>query len=61
MSLPIPDELAAILASDEGTKERFEMLAPSHRREYITWIGEAKRPETRQRRAERVASMLKVE
>lgn len=61
MSLPIPDELAAVLSYDRETKARFERLAPSHQREYVTWIGEAKKPETRQRRAERVAAMLKVD
>ena len=61
MSLPIPDELAAVLESDQETKARFERLAPSHRREYIVWIGEAKRRDTRQRRAQRVAGMLKVD
>jgi hypothetical protein len=30
--------------------EAFEALSPSHRREYVEWIAEAKREETRQRR-----------
>jgi uncharacterized protein YdeI (YjbR/CyaY-like superfamily) len=59
--LPIPDELAAVLSSDRDTRVRFERLAPSHQREYVTWIGEARKPETRKRRAERVAAMLRVD
>lgn len=61
MTLPIPDELAAVLSSDREAKSRFERLAPLHQREYVTWIGEAKKGETRQRRAERVAAMLRVD
>lgn len=61
MSMPIPAELAAVLSSDRETRTRFEQLAPSHQLEYVTWIGEAKKPETRKRRAERVAAMLRVD
>jgi uncharacterized protein YdeI (YjbR/CyaY-like superfamily) len=38
----------------------FEALAFSHRREYARWIGEAKRPETRDRRAARAVEMLRA-
>nr|WP_278700511.1 YdeI/OmpD-associated family protein [Actinomyces oris] len=36
----------------------FEALPPSHRNEYLRWIGEAKRAETRRRRAVKAAEMM---
>jgi hypothetical protein len=36
----------------------FERLAPSHRRAYVRWIEEAKRPETRARRVAESVSRL---
>jgi hypothetical protein len=47
----IPPELTAALAADPAAKAAFDALAPSHRREYAEHVAEAKRPETRQRRA----------
>jgi hypothetical protein len=47
----IPIELAAALAADPAAKAAFAALAPSHRREYAEHVAEAKRAETRQRRA----------
>jgi len=46
----LPAELAAALAGDAGARAFFSALAPSHQREYVDWIGEAKRPETRAKR-----------
>ena len=45
-----PDDLAAALAADREALARWRALAPSHRRQYVYWITEAKRPETRERR-----------
>jgi uncharacterized protein YdeI (YjbR/CyaY-like superfamily) len=36
----------------------FERLAPSHKRQYIGWISDAKRDETRQRRIDAAIEML---
>lgn len=47
----IPAELAAALEAHPGAKARFAAMPPSHRREYERWISEAKKPETRARRA----------
>lgn len=50
---PAPEmhpELAAALAKSPKAKAAFDAFAPSHRREYLEWIGEAKRDETRQKR-----------
>lgn len=46
----VPDDLAAALAKNEAARMTFERFSPSHRREYVEWVTEAKRPETRARR-----------
>jgi len=48
--IPMPDDFAAELAGRQGARETFDGWAPSHRREYLEWIVEAKRPETRAKR-----------
>ncbi len=48
--LSIPEDLAAALGKHPKAKQAFENFPPSHRREYIEWIVEAKREETRKRR-----------
>lgn len=48
--LPTPDDLAAALKNNRKAAATFENFSPSCRREYIEWIVEAKREETRQRR-----------
>jgi uncharacterized protein YdeI (YjbR/CyaY-like superfamily) len=48
--LPVPDFLAAALAEHPKALENFNHLAPSYRRNYIGWISDAKREETRQKR-----------
>jgi uncharacterized protein YdeI (YjbR/CyaY-like superfamily) len=55
----IPPELKRALAADKIAQQNFEKLAPSHKRQYIYWITEAKRDETRQRRIEKTVQMLK--
>lgn len=46
----VPPDLAAALAKDAAATQQFARFSPSQRREYIDWIIEAKRPETRARR-----------
>jgi uncharacterized protein YdeI (YjbR/CyaY-like superfamily) len=46
----VPDDLAAALAKNRKAWATFEAFRPSHRREYVEWIDEARRPETRARR-----------
>lgn len=53
-----PDDLAAALHSEPGALAAFRRLPPSHRREYLERIDEAKRPETRRRRIEKTIGML---
>jgi uncharacterized protein YdeI (YjbR/CyaY-like superfamily) len=57
-ALELPDELAEALARRVGRREAFDALAPSMRKQFIYHVDSAKRPETRQRRAEQIASSL---
>jgi uncharacterized protein YdeI (YjbR/CyaY-like superfamily) len=54
----VPDDLAAALAADRAAQATFDAFPPSCRREYVDWVTEAKRPETRAKRlAQAVAWM----
>jgi uncharacterized protein YdeI (YjbR/CyaY-like superfamily) len=48
--LAVPDDLKTALRKNAKARATFEGFSPSHRREYMEWIVEAKRAETRQRR-----------
>lgn len=54
----VPSDLAAALDADGTAAARFAALAPSHRREYIEWIEEAKRSTTRARRIEQTVAWV---
>jgi hypothetical protein len=54
----VPPELKEALAANSGARKTYEGLSYTHRREYAEWIGEGKRPETRERRAVRAIEML---
>lgn len=56
--IPMPDDFAAELAKLQGARERFDGFAPSHRREYLEWVVEAKRPETRAKRIAQAAEWI---
>ncbi len=43
----VPDDLAGALAATPAARAGFDSLAPSHRKEWVRWVTEAKRPETR--------------
>ena len=46
----VPPDLAEALAAEPSSATAFDRLSFTHRREYVQWITEAKRPETRARR-----------
>ncbi|HEY3409753.1 MAG TPA: YdeI/OmpD-associated family protein [Propionicimonas sp.] len=54
---PVPDDLAEALAG-AGLRAAFDALAPSHRKEHVRSVTEAKSEETRQRRIEKVVAAL---
>ncbi len=51
-SLRVPDDLAAALSRKPSAAATFKGFSPSHRNEYVEWITEAKRDETRAKRLE---------
>jgi uncharacterized protein YdeI (YjbR/CyaY-like superfamily) len=56
----IPAELNEFFAQNSNAKLAFDKLSFTHRNEYVNWIEEAKKPETRQRRLEKTISNLKM-
>ena len=55
---PLPEDLAAVL--DEDATAFFSGPAASHRKEWVRWIEEAKKPETRAARVAKTAEALKA-
>lgn len=56
--IPMPDDFAQALDAAPQARAFFDTLAPSYRREYVEWIVEAKRPETRAKRIATAAQWL---
>jgi len=46
----VPDYFASALKKNRKAQKAFDAFSPSHRREYIEWITEAKQEATRQKR-----------
>jgi uncharacterized protein YdeI (YjbR/CyaY-like superfamily) len=55
--IPVPADFAAALKRNTKARKTFQDFSPSHRREYLEWITEAKREETRK---DRLAKTLKL-
>lgn len=58
-TIETPADLKNLLKK-EGLLAGFEKLSYTHRKEYVRWIEEAKKEETRQRRLEKSVAMLKA-
>ncbi|MFE3192320.1 YdeI/OmpD-associated family protein [Nocardia sp. NPDC059240] len=56
-TVTIPDDLAAALAT-AGAREAFDALSYTNRREHVTGVTEAKKPETRVRRITKIVESL---
>jgi hypothetical protein len=54
--IPVPEDF--ITALSEKGRKAFDAFAPSHRREYLEWIIDAKRPETRAKRIAQAAEWI---
>jgi uncharacterized protein YdeI (YjbR/CyaY-like superfamily) len=54
----VPSDLRAALRANQKALQAFESFSPSHRREYVEWITEAKREETRQRRIDKAIAQI---
>ncbi len=58
-TVALPADLAKELKRDKTAGARFDELSYTHRKEYVRWIEEAKRPETRQARLLKTLADLK--
>jgi hypothetical protein len=56
--VPVPGDLAA--AMDDGARAAFDGLAFSHRKEWVRWVEEARKPETRTARIAKAVESLKA-
>ena len=56
-SVALPHALKKAFAADPAARAAFTQLAPSHRREYIQWIEEAR---TEQARLTRIAATIEL-
>ena len=57
--IEIPAGLKKAFKAEKEAKAFFDKLSYTHRREYVMWINEAKREETRQNRMVKAIEMLK--
>lgn len=58
-AVAVPDDLAAALAADATAKAAFDKLSYSNQRRHVLAVEDAKTPETRQRRVEKVLAALR--
>lgn len=56
----VPADLAEALAGDAGARDFFGRLSYTHRKEWVRWIEEAKRPETRATRVAKTVGSLRA-
>lgn len=52
----LPDDLATAL--DDALRATFDGLAPSHRKEWVRWVEEARKPDTRAARIQKTVESL---
>ena len=57
--IEVPAELKKLFKTEKEAKAFFDKLSYTHQREYVMWINEAKREETRQNRMVKAIEMLK--
>lgn len=56
--IDVPADVAAALRKIRGAQAAFKMITPALRREFLRWVLNAKRPETRAKRIERAIPIL---
>lgn len=54
----VPEDLAAELSTNPAAGQFFDTLAYTHRKEWVRWIEDAKKPETRQARLAKTIAEL---
>jgi len=58
-TVEVPDDLAAALAAQPAAETAFAAMAYSHRKEYVRWVTEAKKAETRATRIAKTVEMVR--
>ncbi|MCI0672056.1 MAG: YdeI/OmpD-associated family protein, partial [Myxococcaceae bacterium] len=56
--LEVPEDLEAALKKDAAARSGFERMSYSNRKEYVSWILEARKAETRQSRIGKALVMI---
>jgi hypothetical protein len=54
----LPEDLSG--AMDDAARTAFDGLAPSHKKEWVRWVEEAKKPETRTARIDKTVESLRA-
>jgi len=57
-NVEMPQELTKALSSSAVAQKKWDKLPASHRRQYLQWISQAKREETKQRRIKNCINIL---
>ena len=57
--IEIPKDLLKEFKKDKQAKTSFDKLSYTHKKEYVSWVEEAKKEETRQNRVTKTIDMLK--
>ena len=57
-SVTVPEDFQTALQENQSAQQAFAGLAYSHQREYVLWIEDARKAETRQRRIQKAISLL---
>jgi hypothetical protein len=57
-TVELPADLAEALAANPPARDNFDACAPSHQKEWVRWVEEAKKPETRASRVTKTAEAL---
>ena len=58
-SVEVPEDLLELMGNEPGMVEFFNSLSFTHRKEYVRWITEAKKEETRRNRLSKAIEMLR--
>ena len=56
--IAVPEDVAAALRKTPGAQSAFKAITPALRREFLRWVLNAKRPETRAKRIDRTIPIL---
>lgn len=57
-TVELPEDVVEIFNQNKKAKELFDKMSYTHRKEYIRWITDAKKPETRENRKVKMIEMI---